>query len=145
MSNWDNRVRQAVVWLAAQDIMPAAMGDPVDAIERAKKDEPEHQKLAALLTAAHATMQDGRWRVADLIKASEQAVSAPVTCPEPVAALRDVIDEIAGEHGKINPRKLGRWIEKQAERRCTGMWIERDGVKWKTALWRVRGEPKAEG
>jgi hypothetical protein len=142
---WDNRVRQAVIWLAAQDIMPAPISDPVDAIERAKRDEPEHQKLAALLTAAHATMQDGRWRVVDLIKVSEPAASSPVTCSEVVAVLREAIEEIASDHGKINPRILGRWIERHAERRCDGMWIERSGVRWKTALWRVRGEPKAEG
>jgi hypothetical protein len=141
---WDSRVRQAVIWLAAQDIMPVPIGDPVDAIERAKRDEPEHQKLAALLTAVHATMRGGSWRVADLIKAAEQAVSSPTTCPEPIGVLRETLEEIAGDFGKINPRKLGRWIEKQAERRCDGMWIARDGVRWKTALWRVRGEPKSD-
>jgi hypothetical protein len=142
---WDNRVRQAVVWLAAQDILPAPMGDPVDAIERAKKDEPEHQKLAALLTAAHATKNDGRWRVAELIKESELAVSAPVTCGDHITALRSAIEEIASEHGKINPRILGRWIEKQAERRCAGMWFERAGIKWQAVLWRVKGAPAQDG
>jgi hypothetical protein len=141
---WDNRVRQAVVWLAAQDIMPAPIGDPVDAIERAKRAEPENQKLAALLTAAHATMGDRAWRVADLVKASEQAAHAPVMCPEHITVLRETLEEIAGEHGKINPRKLGRWIEKQAERRCGGVWVEHAGIRWKVALWRVRGEPTAE-
>jgi hypothetical protein len=65
-------------------------------------------------------------------------------CPEHITVLRETLEEIAGEHGKINPRKLGRWIEKQAERRCGGVWVEHAGIRWKVALWRVRGEPTAE-
>ena len=142
---WDNRVRQAVIWLAAQDIMPAPIGDPVDAIERAKRAEPEAPE--ARRTADGRSRHHGRrgWRVADLIKASEQTVQAPTTCPEHIAVLRETLEEIAGEHGKINPRKLGRWVEKQSERRCGGLWLEQAGERWRATLWRVRGSPGQDG
>ena len=141
---WDDRVRQAVIWLGLQEMLPVSVGDPADAMERAKRDEPEHQKLAALLTIAHQLMGDRRWRVADLVRVSEEAVAAPTTCGEQVVVLREALEEIAGERGKINPRILGRWIEKQADRRCDGLWAERAGVRHKTTLWRVRGQPHAQ-
>src|SRR5262249_38073160 len=45
---WDSRIRQAVLWISALDLMPegASLADPVSSIERAKRDEPEQQKLA---------------------------------------------------------------------------------------------------
>jgi hypothetical protein len=142
---WDARVRQAVIWIGAQGLMPAdaSVGDPVDAIERAKLDEPERQKLAAVLVAAHGTMADKKWRVADLIERSQEAVGAPFGASDALKALRSIIEEVAGEHGKINSRILGRWIEKQQNRRCAGLWIERCGERWKTALWRIQGTPEA--
>ena len=65
---WDDRVRQAVLWLELQGILPVAVADPVDVIERAKRTEPERMKLSAVLRAVHALEDDGRWRAADLIK-----------------------------------------------------------------------------
>jgi hypothetical protein len=138
---WDDRIRQAVTWIGQQGIMPpnAAVGDPVEVIERAKRAEPERAKLSALLAAVHALKGDSPWRVANLIglsKGEEDGVKA--------AILRDALEEIAGQRGDINRHKLGRWIEKQVERHCDGMWIERAGVRWKTIVWRVKGTPAPE-
>src|SRR5262249_12068781 len=107
--HWADRVRQAVLWLAGEGVSPEAGADPGGAMERAKEAEPEHQKLVGLLTAAHTVMSGRRWRVADLIQASELAVSSPTMCPEPVAALREFLLDIADDRGRINPRILGRW------------------------------------
>jgi hypothetical protein len=141
---WDARVRQAVIWIGNNDLMPdgASVGDPVDSIERAKLDEPERQKLAAILVAAHRSMGDRKWRTVELIEKSNEALLAPATAPDAVKALRATIEEVAGEHGKINSRIFGRWVEKQQNRRCGGLWLERCGERWKTALWRVQGEPE---
>ena len=140
---WDARVRQAVIWIGANNLMPngASVADPVDSIERAKLDEPERQKLAAILVAAHGSMGDRKWRTAELIEKSNEAVSSPATASDAVKALRATIEEVAGEHGKINSRIFGRWVEKQQNRRCGGLWLERCGERWKTALWRVQGKP----
>ena len=140
---WDARVRQAVIWIGSNGLMPngASVADPVDSIERAKLDEPERQKLAAILVAAHGSMGDRKWRTVELIEKSSEAVSAPATASEAVKALRATIEEVAGEHGKINSRIFGRWVEKQQNRRCGGLWLERCGERWKTALWRVQGKP----
>jgi hypothetical protein len=120
----------------------ATVADPVKSIERAKHDEPERQKLAAILTAAHISMGDRKWRTAELIERSNEAVTSPTTASDALKALRATIEEVAGEHGKINSRIFGRWVEKQQGRRCGGLWLERCGERWNTALWRVQGKPE---
>jgi Toprim domain-containing protein len=131
---WDDRVRQAVLWLGQQDILPVSISDPVDVIERAKRSEPERMKLAAVLRAVHALKADGRWRTADLI---ELTVNGNAT-------LRDALTEVAGDRGAINSRMLGRWIERQAGRHCEGMWFQKAGIRSGNNLWHVKGKPDAE-
>jgi hypothetical protein len=140
---WDSRVRQAVIWVGTNDLMPegVTVDDPVASIERAKLDEPERQKLAAILMAAHISMGDRKWRTAELIERSNEAVLSPTAASDAVKALRATIEEVAGEHGKVNSRIFGRWVEKQQGRRCGGLWLERCGERWNTALWRVQGKP----
>ena len=50
----------------------------------------------------------------------------------------DALDEIAGERGRINPRMLGRWIERYADTRCGGFYLERWGSRQHAAVWRIR-------
>lgn len=71
------------------------------------------------------------WRVADLIRRVDQewADGGP---------LQDALEEIAGDRGKINPRMLGRWIERYANTRCAGYYLERRGSKHRAAVWRIR-------
>jgi hypothetical protein len=144
--DWDCRVRQAVLWLNSGGLMPegASVADPVGSIERAKHDEPERQKLAAILVLAHDLRGHAKWRVADLIEQAREAFTNPMSAGEKIKALNNAMMEIAGERGDINPRMLGRWIERQQKRRCGGLWIERCGERWKTALWRVHGTPDPE-
>ena len=117
---WDDLIRQAVLWIAAQGI--ADLGDPTACIERAKDQEPERQKLAAFLEATAAVMEAKDWRVADLIRRVDQdwADGGP---------LQDALEEIASDRGKINPRILGRWIGRYANTRCAGYYLERRGNK----------------
>ncbi len=140
---WDSRVRQCVIWTGTQGFMPTGVtvGDSAKAIDNAKAEEPERRKLSALLAAVDTILQDGRWCVADLVKKSDPAVGSlhgrEMTC-SPAAMLREALDEIAGGRGAINSRVLGRWIEKQADRRCAGLRLERAGGRAGVAYWRVR-------
>ena len=126
---WDDLIRQAVLWIASQGI--ADLGDPTACIERAKDQEPERQKLAAFLEATAAVMEAKDWRVADLIRRVDQdwADGGP---------LQDALEEIAGDRGKINPRILGRWIERYSDTRCAGYYLERRGSKHRAAVWCIR-------
>lgn len=137
--DWDDIVRQCVLWLDQQGI--AELGDPTACIETAKEQEPERQKLAALLESAAAIMGDADWRVADLIRRSDD-----LTLPQDSilefssarSALKDAIEEIAGERGSINHRRLGRWIESREGCRCAGFYLQRQGTKQRAVLWRIR-------
>jgi hypothetical protein len=138
---WDDRVRQCVIWLGEKGYMPedwktvssgqlegAKAYDPAVSMEQAKAADPEHQKLSAFLTAVWEAMKDGRWKVAELVRFANSNQGEQ---------LFGVLDEIAGERRIINPRILGRWIEKNVERRCDGLRLERTGTSHKTALRRI--------
>jgi hypothetical protein len=128
---WDDLIRQAVMWLGKRDHLK--LGDPTACIEAAKDQEPERQKLAAFLEATVAAMADNDWRVADIIRRAD-AFQMNLQS----AALKDALEEIAGERGRINPRILGRWIERHADTRCGGCYLERRGAKQRAAVWRIR-------
>ena len=125
---WDDIIRQCVLWIAEKGI--ADLGDPTACIEAAKQKEPERQKLAAFLEAAASVMKD-KWRIADLIRQAGSLLDG-------AAALQDALDEIAGERGNINPRILGRWIERQDGARIAGFYLERCGTRQRAVLWRIR-------
>ncbi len=131
---WDDLIRQCVLWLNAEGI--AELGDPTTSIGRAKELEPERQKLGAFLEAVRIIMGAGkngeRWRTNDLIQKAE----APMTDQE--RELRDVLREIAGERSSINPRILGRWIERQTDAWCGGLCVERAGERNRAVLWHIR-------
>ena len=134
---WDDLIRQCVIWLGMEQI--ADVADPAQCIAAAKELNPERQKLAALLAAAHAVYGGKRFTVAEL---TAGCVVAPLAELEARRALDDAIREIASERGtSINPRILGRWIERHAEVRVGGLRIVRcakslksnSAVKWQIA------------
>ncbi len=137
--HWDDLIRQGVMWTAKLGF--ADLGDPTSCIETAKAKEPERQKLAAFLEAAAAVMEDRDWRVADLIKRAEGPHNpdyVPSELGRKEAVLHDALEEIAGERGNINPRVLGRWVERYDNTRCAGYYLERRGAKQRAVLWCIR-------
>ena len=130
---WDDLIRQCVLWMARKEIAP--LSDPTASIAKAKEREPERQKLGAFLESTAAVMGAGpegrRWRTGDLI---QKAMNAPFF-DEDAKALHDVLLEIAGERNSINPRILGRWIERHTDDRCGGLYVTRAGERCRAALW----------
>lgn len=138
---WDDLIRQCVLWMAREGT--ADLGDPTACIERAKEQEPERQKLAAFLEATAAAMRDQQWRVSDLIKKAESDSGGSrdigrFRCNEDNGRLHAALEEIAGDRGNINPRILGRWIERHADNRCAGYYLERAGTRQHAMVWRIR-------
>jgi hypothetical protein len=103
--------------------------------------EPERAKLGAFLQATRAVMGAGadaqRWRTNDLVQHANDMVT------QEQRELRDILIEIAGERNSINPRILGRWIERQTDARCGGLHVRRVGERHRAALWQIHedGEP----
>jgi hypothetical protein len=148
---WDDRVRQAVIWLGKQGVLPMQVADPKAVVEVAKRNEPERMKLAAVLRAIHAIKLDQRWRTAEVIKLAKEGEREFGSNGAPIqvntaehASLCEVLEEVAGERGSINPRRLGRWIERNAGTHCDGMWFDRAGIRDGNTMWRVSGFPDAE-
>jgi hypothetical protein len=51
--------------------------------------------------------------------------------------LFNVFIDIAGEHGKLNNKRLGRWISRNAGRIVDGLKFERDSGTRSAEAWRV--------
>lgn len=143
--SWDALVRQAVLWVQQSQLMPSGfdLADPVESIEKAKSAEPGRQQLEALLSAAFQVMENRPWRVADIIKNAAQALPE-ADSPGPLEILAEVLDDIAGDAGSINPRKLGRWLERHGDQRCNGLWLARAGRRAHAVLWQVLTDKPSE-
>jgi hypothetical protein len=135
---WDDLVRQTVCWLAevvaatrSQDLPTFA--DPLLAADAAFESDPETTKHAALMEAWHASFGDAPTTVAEAIMSF---------CAND---LRLAIEEIAGQSGRVNPRILGRWIERMQGRRISGRWFTRERNRNGVATWSCRSEGDSAG
>ena len=124
---WSDTIRRAVVGVANDGLMDVA--DPVGSIDAAYDEDPETGKLRALLTVWEE--QYGSRGVcvaevrADALKGDDDGFKAAV-------------EEIAWDGRDINPRRLGRWIERNAGRIVGGMKFERAGKLNGSVIWRVK-------
>lgn len=121
---WSDTIRRAVIF--AGRFMEVQ--DPAKVISAAFEDDPETAKLRALLQTWHEVHGDKPMRVAEL-------------CTEfTESPLRSAVMEIAGERGVINPRILGRWLERNSGRILDDFVLEQTGRRNGSALWRVRDD-----
>lgn len=143
---WDDLVRQPVCWVASWS-QTLSFDDPLKATERAFEADPETAKLGALLDAVRAMTEHASptsrgaisHTVAQMIAwgAAEQHDDSDAR-REARQSLHDALSEIAAERsGAINPRILGRWIERNAERRVSGLRFVQDGELRRAKRWRV--------
>lgn len=136
---WDDLVRQPLCWLAGlvrdhnergdDDPLPD-LADPLEAARRAFDDDPETTKLVALLSAWFAAFDNVPTTLAGAIR---RALAQPTTD----APLFDALDEVGGQGGKINPRIVARWIERNQGRIVAGLRIERGARSSAGPTWRV--------
>lgn len=132
---WDDLVRQPICWLSKlveahnvshpDDPLPT-MADPMRSAATAFENDPETTKHAALLEAWHAAFGNKPTRVASAIN---QSVVDDT--------MREAVDEIASHNGRVNPRILGRWVERMAGRRIGGKFFERAGLRAGNRHWTV--------
>ncbi len=121
---WSDTVRHAVVEVGREGFME--LPDPCNAIDTSFETDPDTLKLGALLAAWDAHGFDRPQSVAEILDACGRA-------PD----LEDAVDEIAGERGQINRRRLGRWIESRAGRIVNGLRFRRAGTRQGVSLWAV--------
>ena len=138
--DWDAMIRQCVVWIRDHDLAPFMVADPADAINRNYEHDPETQKLAALLEALHAVFGGRTFTVKEAISKAHTVsqFNPELRGDEACAALEAALEEIAAEGPHINPRRLGRWIERFAGRILNGKRLVREGSRQGVALWTVQ-------
>ncbi len=132
---WDDLVRQPLCWLqqfvgsAKRQDLPT-FADPAESITRSESENPDQAKLGAMLSAWHAAFGNTPTTVAQAKSFSDPHVTTTVH-------LTDAMDEIAGQNGKVNPRILGRWIERHADQRIGGLRFVRSGKAHGVMRWQV--------
>ncbi len=134
--DWSDTVRQTVLWIGQQGWLDVA--DPCDAIDTSYEEDPETRKLAGLLNAWNERHGDLPKTVAEVIAdAAEAGYDDLITAENSRARLQAQLVEIAGEHNRVNPRRLGRWIERMSGRRCGGLRFERGRLYRGILRWLV--------
>ena len=135
--DWDDLVRQAVVWIGKvvrerTGLDVPGFADPMQSIDKSFDLDVETGKLVALLTAWHEVLGDKRVVVSELVAAVEDPVQRA-----DAADLLDALDDIAGERGRLNRRILGRWLERNVDRAIGGFCLRRGPHRGGRVTWRV--------
>ncbi len=132
---WSDSIRRAVCFIGQQCPI-IDVSDPVKSIDTAYAMDPETAKLSAFMAAWWDAYEDMPKTVGEVISLAEQksVLNNSIVNEELYAAA----DEIAGERGRVNPRRLGRWIEKKRGRIIDGMCFELHGEKMRSNQWRLR-------
>lgn len=133
---WDSWVRQCVVWIGENGLANFDLADPAEVVARNFDEDPETTKLRAALESWDTCFASSPKTVADAIAEAQRAEDTLSDTPAR-RALFDALDEIAGERGKINSRRLGRWVERNSGRIVDGRRFERAGVYCGKTRWVV--------
>jgi hypothetical protein len=110
--DWDNVVRQTVVW-ADRALEPGAFGDPMDLVKEAQATDPEAESLFAVLDALHDRFRQREFSAKDVQVATSSNVDAP--------ALRAALVDLAGERLLTSAKSLGRTLRNREGRIVNGM------------------------
>ena len=120
---WSERVRAPLVW--------AGGVDPCKTRARVETSDPERENLAALLDALWGVYQDDEILIRTIIS------DIHTTKSDEIDQLRDIVNTIAGNNGKINQRRLGNRISGWEGRVANGKRLIR-GEKFRGAVkWQV--------
>ncbi len=133
---WDSLVRQTVCWIATWD---DRFADPLLATDRAFEQDNDTAKLSALLEALDNLYAETPFTVAELIDRVGPA-SRGITLPPSLQALFEVLIELAGERGVINPRILGGWLGRHRDRRHGGRWLINGKLRHGSKTWQLQHE-----
>lgn len=123
---WSSFCRQPLLWLG--------ISDPTDSIFDAMTEDPERDLLLRFLDAWMRTFGKTSAMVRDALR----RVTAD---SDKDADLRDVMEEIGGERGAINSRKVGWWMRRHVGRIVDGRRIVRAAGNASSERWRVEVVP----
>ena len=117
---WSRFAREPLVWLGLED--PSETRRVVEGRDTVRK------LLGNLLEAWHASFDT-----------TAQTVRAAIQFAETNDPLRDALEAVGEERGKINARRIGKFLSKHDHRIERGYRLEQAGDRQGVALWRVTG------
>ncbi len=130
---WSGLIRRAVVWIGSKGWLK--VDDPLLSVSAGLDQDPEIKKLTALMCSWKNAFGKQGATIPEAIRSAKKMDDA----------LFDVLDEIAGERGVINSRRLGRWIERHVKRIVDGCYFVSSGKRLNYNIWVVcDSEPKHE-
>ena len=123
---WAEYCRSPLIWLGCED--------PVDNLYRKMSEDPEREFLGRLLQAWSDMFGGKEIRVRDaLARVGSQSQSQPHT-----GDLVELLEDIAGDRGGINARKLGWWLKRNAGRIVDGRQLVQVKGNSSGDRWAVR-------
>jgi hypothetical protein len=122
-NDWSDLCRQPLLWLG--------LPDPTESVFEAIAEDPDRETLDRLLTEWQSVFGKTAAMVRDAVK------RASVLSDENVE-LREVLQDIAGERGDINRRKLGWWIRRHAGRIVNDRRFVRASGNRSAEAWQVQ-------
>jgi len=125
--DWSDLCRQPLLWLG--------MSDPTESVFEAMAEDPDRDMLLRLLDAWMLVFG----KTAAMVRDAMRRTASPSNNEN--EELRDVLIDVAGERGDINPRKLGWWIRRHAGRIVEGKRIVRSEGNASAERWRVELVP----
>jgi hypothetical protein len=129
---WDDLVRQTVYW-AGQAIDEAPVGDPMDAVDTAQRQDPEQETLASLVQALSDRFGEQRFTARDVLDVVKSADSGFGN--EAETEIASVLRELAGRNA-LSAKSIGRIIQHRRDRIVNGMRIQERPLKDRSA-WSV--------
>lgn len=119
---WSDLCRQPILWLGGLDA--------TESVFEAMAEDPDRETLARLLQAWWAVFGKTAAMVRDAVAQSSSFHGEN-------GELREILNDIAGERGEINRRKLGWWIRRHAGRIVDGLRIVRATGNGSAERWRI--------
>jgi hypothetical protein len=129
---WDGLVRQTVCW-AGQAIDEAPVGDPMDAVDTAQRQDPEQETLASLVQALSDRFGEQRFTARDVLDVVKSADSGFGN--EAETEIASVLRELTGRNS-LSAKSIGRIVQHRRDRIVNGMRIQERPLKDRSA-WSV--------
>ena len=125
---WSSLIRQSLLWLG--------LPDPAERIFEQLAYDPDKELLARLLTSWHENHEDEPLMIRDILAyVSALSFEADRAKRE---ELKDILLEIANQHGKVNRHRLGKWLSRHQGRVVNGLRLERAKGSTSSERWAVK-------
>jgi hypothetical protein len=133
-ADWSNLIRSALMWLGC--------ADPCDTMEKVRKADPQVALIKHVMGQWIQVIGDKKVTTADL--SAEAEAIADAASPSSATKkfkhpeFREALLSVAGEGGRINGRRLGRWLSARQGRVVAGCKFVSSGTRGGQAVWVIK-------